>query len=189
MIKIDNLSFAYDEESIFANFSDTFQKGERICLRGASGKGKTTLLRLIAGLEKPISGTVEYDKSLKLALCAQKDDLFPWYSALKNISIVSDEETAKKYMELFGLSGSEKKLPSALSGGMKKRVSLARCCAYRPDIMLIDEGFTGLESELKKKVMRTIAQEFKNSVIVFATHDDDEETYFATRTVNIEQRR
>ena len=188
MIKINSLSFSYgDDKKLIKNFSDEFKKGERICLTSPSGTGKTTLLKIIAGLLKAEKGSVLIDKKLKLSFCFQEDDLFPWYTALKNVSLVSDEETAKQLLSLFGLSDSFDKLPSELSGGMKKRVSLARAAAYKPDILLIDEGFTGIEKELQLKIIEYLKTLSEKTVIVFATHDDFVREKLSTRTVHISE--
>ena len=186
MIKITCLDFAYEKDKfIIKNFSGEFLKGERICLRAPSGVGKTTFLRLIASLEKPNKCKIDISKNLKLSFCFQENDLFPWYTALQNVSIVSDKKRAEEILSVFDLSDSLDKYPSELSGGMRKRVSLARAAAYKGDVLLIDEGFTGIEKELKIRIMDYLKEEFKNSLIIFSTHDDFEEEYFKTRTVYI----
>lgn len=185
MIKIDSLNFSYgDNEAVFSSFSAEFKKGERICLRSPSGSGKTTLLRLIAGLQKANSGRISFDKKFKVAYSFQNDDLFPWYSALENVSIVSNEKIAKNILCQFGLSECLNKLPAELSGGMKKRVSLARALSSKPDILLIDEGFTGIERSLEKIIMDYIIESCKNSVVIFATHDDYVCDYLSTRVIS-----
>ena len=186
MIKIDSLTFSYkDGIKIFENFTAEFRKGERACLRADSGIGKTTLLRLICSLEKPQSGKVSIKNDAKISFCSQQSDLFPWYTALKNVSVVSDEESAKELLLLFELSDSLNKYPKELSGGMKKRVSLARAVAHNGDILLIDEGFTGLEQSLKEKIMDFLKVKYKDKLILFSTHDDFETDYFATRVIKL----
>lgn len=188
MIKINSLSFSYGEEkSIIKNFSDEFRTGERICLRSPSGTGKTTLLKIIAGLLKAEAGKVEIEKDCKISLCFQEDDLFPWYTALKNVSLVSDVKTAERLLKIFGLQDSMNKLPSELSGGMKKRVSLARAVANKPHILLIDEGFTGIEKDLQIKIFDFLKSISENTVIVFSSHDDFAQQELATRTVYLSE--
>ena len=184
MIKINSLNFSYgDGKGVIKDFSDEFKKGERVCLRSPSGTGKTTLLKIIAGLLKAESGSVDTEKKSKIAFCFQQDDLFPWYTAKKNVSLVSDDKTADELLCFFGLSDSMQKLPSELSGGMKKRVSLARAVASKPDILLIDEGFTGIEKDLQLKIIDYLKSISENMVIVFATHDDFVSEKLSTRTV------
>ncbi len=184
MINIENLSFSYEEgKQIFDNFSESFSAGERVAISAPSGKGKTTLFRLICSLEKPQKGRIKFDSNYKISYLPQYDDLFPWYSAIKNVSLVSDEKTAEKWISLFGLSESKTQKPESLSGGMKKRVSLAKAAAYEPDILLIDEGFNGLDDKLKFKIMDILKEHFSNRLIVFTSHNKEEIDFFATRTV------
>ena len=184
MIKINSLEFSYaDAKKIIRGFSDEFKMGERICLRSPSGTGKTTLLKIIAGLLKADKGSVITDKRAKISFCFQEDDLLPWYTALKNASLASDEKSARELLCLFGLSDSLGKYPSELSGGMKKRVSLARALSVKPDILLIDEGFTGIERDLQIKIIDYLKAVSEKSVIVFATHDDFVAEKLSTRTV------
>lgn len=186
MINIEKLSFSYEENKpVIENFTNHFSKGERVCISAPSGKGKTTLLRLLCSLEKPQSGNIEIGEQLKIALVAQTDDLFPWYSALKNVSLVSNEAGAKRWLGLFELSESLNQKPDFLSGGMKRRVSLARAVAFDPDILLIDEGFNGLDEKLKYKIMDILKEHFSQKLIVFTSHNKDEIDFFATRTVQL----
>lgn len=186
MVKINSLVFSYQKENrIFTHFCEEFKKGERICLRGSSGKGKTTLLKLIAGFEKPQSGSVTVLDGLKISYSFQEDDLFPWYTALKNVSVVSNEKKAKEILCRMGLEESLNKLPSELSGGMKKRVSLARAMAFDYDILLIDEGFVGIEKELQKSIADYLLESSQNKLIIFSSHDDFISDYLSTRVVNI----
>ncbi len=186
MIKIEDLSFSYDGETeILKNFSASFKKGERVCISAPSGKGKTTLLKLICSLEKPQTGKIEFENKYKISYSPQYNDLFPWYSALKNVSLVSSEETAEKWLTLFGLSESLSKKPSELSGGMKKRVSLAKAAAFEPDVLLLDEPFNGIDSELKAKIMDSLKENFKSRLIIFTSHSEEEISSFATRTINL----
>lgn len=184
MINIENLSFSYEEgKPIFENFSACFSKGERVAVSAPSGKGKTTLLRLICSLEKPQKGKIEFGSDYKISYSPQYNDLFPWYSAVNNVSLVSDEKTAEKWLDLFELSKNKNQKPDSLSGGMKKRVSLAKAAAYEPDIMLIDEGFNGLDDELKFRIMDILKEHFSNRLIIFTSHNKEEIDCFATRTV------
>lgn len=184
MLKVINLSFSFDdEEKLLSEFSLTAKNGERICVMGASGEGKTTLLKLIAGLLSPKSGKIEAEG--KIGMVFQSDVLFPWQTALENVKNVCDEETAKCWLCAFGLEEALDKKPAQLSGGMCRRVAIARAVAFEPDILLLDEPFKGLDEELKESIMTLIKEHFSDRLVIFTTHDRHEEEFFATRTVMI----
>lgn len=185
MIEIKNLSFAYDENKVIRNFSAMFKKGERVCIKGESGKGKTTLLRLICGLEKPESGTISFLENEKVGVVFQSDVLLPWKTALENVSIVSDKACAEKWLCAFSLSDSLNKYPFELSGGMCRRVALARAVAFEPDVLVLDEAFKGLDSALKGEIMDLIKNRFSKRTVIFTSHDETEVASFATRIIEL----
>lgn len=184
MISIHNLSFSFENgERVLSDFSLTVRNGERICVKAPSGEGKTTLLRLIAGLLTPESGKIEAKG--KIGMVFQSDALFPWQTALENVKNVCDEETAKHWLCAFGLGDALDKKPSELSGGMCRRVAIARAVAFEPDILLLDETFKGLDEKLKDSVMVLLKEHFSDRIVIFTTHDRQEEEFFATRTVTM----
>lgn len=186
MIKIENLLFAYPNHSpVFENLSLSFECGERVCIKAPSGRGKTTLLRLIAGLEKPQSGKITFDRKRKISFVFQNGGLLDWYSALKNVSLVCSKEKAREVLALFQMEESLEKMSKQLSGGMKKRVLLARAVCFEPDILLIDEGFASFDDELKKTIFEFLKSEFSNRLIIFTSHDESEIELFATRVVTL----
>ena len=185
MLKIENLSFSFDDEKIINNFSADFKSGERVCIKGESGRGKTTLLRLICGLEKPQKGLITLTLNEKIGVVFQSDVLLPWYTAFENVKLVSDEESANKWLKSVSLERSMNKYPSELSGGMCRRVALARAMAYDPDIVILDEAFKGLDTVLKEKIMIVIAEACSNKICVFTSHDEAEIEKFSTRTIEL----
>ncbi len=185
MLKINGLSFSYEKEKIISNFSSSFERGERVCLKGDSGRGKTTLLRLVCGLEKPDSGSVEIENGQTLGVVFQSDVLLEWYTALQNVALVSNEEAATFWLSAFGLEDALNKYPTQLSGGMCRRVALARAVAFEPDILILDEAFKGLDFSLKKKIMNLLAAHFSNRLIIFTSHDNEEIAAFSTRTIEL----
>lgn len=175
MIEIKNLTFSYPEtDNIFFNFNEKIESGENVCLFAASGAGKTTLLRLIAGLEKPKSGKIIRPENLKISFCPQYSDLFEHLSAEKNVSLVCKKEQARAVLSLYGLGGCFNLKPFALSEGMKKRVSLARAVCFEPDILLLDESFTGLDEKIKRVIADDLLVRFKNKVIIFSSHNQED---------------
>ena len=142
---------------------------------GTSGIGKTTLLQAIAGLKAPHAGKI-LSSYKKIAYIFQEPRLFPWMTALENItSVGADEETARQYLRaLFGSDEVAKKYPSELSGGMKQRVSIARALAYKPDLLLLDEPFRGLDAETKAETARLLFHQMKGKTLLLVTHDADD---------------
>lgn len=185
MIEIKSLSFSYDENKVIRSFSASIKKGERVCIKGESGKGKTTLLRLLCGLERPESGEIIFSENEKIGVAFQSDVLLPWKTALQNVSVVSDKMTAEKWLCAFSLSDSMNKYPSELSGGMCRRVALARAVAFEPDVLILDEAFKGLDVALKEEIMSLIKKHFANRIVVFTSHDENEIARFATRIIEL----
>ena len=186
MLTITDLSFSYmPERPILEKFSLTASRGERICIRGASGKGKTTLLRLIAGLETPQKGTIILEPGCKTAMVFQEDRLLPWLTAKGNVSLVSDDAAAVQLLSALGLSDVIDAKPQTLSGGMCRRVALARALAVQPDLLLLDEAFKGIDPPRKAEIFRLLQTQFANACILFTTHDDAETDAFATRVVTL----
>jgi len=179
------------------------QRNEFLVIVGPGQCGKTTLLRIIAGLEKPTSGQVLLDGSEVTGpgpdrgLVFQKYMLFPWKTVLGNVEIGlkvrgvprgERRDIANHYIELVGLTGFEKAYPHQLSGGMKQRVGIARAYANNPEVLLLDEPFGQLDAQtrylMEQEVARVWAAE-KRSVI-FVTNSIDEAVYLADRIVTLE---
>ena len=168
-MKISNLWFSYDNKAVFEDFS--LETGEGItCLMGASGKGKTTLLKLVGGLLKPDQGTID-NGNKKVSFMFQEDRLLPWLTVRENVLLVTDKvrETDELLKELE-IDGNLK--ISELSGGMARRVALARCLLYDSDMLLMDEPFKGMDSKLIENVAKIIIRQNKTALIT--THSLEE---------------
>ena len=176
------------------------EKGEFICLLGPSGCGKSTLLNALAGFEKVNSGSVKIDgkevtaPSINNITIFQNYGLLPWRNVLKNVELGLEskkvpkeerEKTAKKYLDLVGLSGYEERHPKQLSGGQQQRVAIARGLAVDPDIIFMDEPFGALDAitrmKLQEDILRISREEKKT--IIFVTHDIEEAVFLADRIV------
>ncbi len=186
MINIKNLSFSYGEKKLFKNFSLVINKGERICLFGQSGCGKTTLLRLIMGLEKVTTGEIKAKKNLKFSCVFQDDLLLPFKTVLENVMLVGcSEKTARENLKELGLLGCENLLPKKLSGGMQRRVAIARALSAEFDILLLDEPFSGLDIENIKIAAQQILTVSKEHPIILVSHSMDEAKLLDAKIVNI----
>ena len=148
-------------------------------LFGMSGCGKTTLLRIAAGLEKPDGGTVERGGAVAAVFAEPR--LFPTATVLENVTAVmprKDKKEAKKkaalILEAFGLGGAENLYPDELSTGMAARVSLARAVAYDADIYLMDEPFKSLDAEIKRSVISYLKGFLSDKAVLIISHDREE---------------
>lgn len=170
-MKINNLMVSYGEKKVLNGLSLTFGEGIT-CLMGESGSGKTTLLHTIAGLITPESGSIT-EKPEKIALMFQDDRLFPWLTVLENVSVVNDnKEASLELLTKMELAEVAEKMPSELSGGMRRRVALARALAFNADMLILDEPFKGLDAALTGRIADVIKQ--TGVPVIVATHDEND---------------
>jgi NitT/TauT family transport system ATP-binding protein len=175
---------------------------EFVALVGPSGCGKSTILNLIAGLLQPSGGVVSYDGmavselNRQVGYMTQKDTLLPWRTAADNIRIALElkcravpraEAAARvaQMIDLVGLTGFERHYPAELSGGMRKRVALARTLIYEPETLLMDEPFGALDAQLKLLMLDQLQEltRQRRMTVVFVTHDLGEAITLADRVV------
>ncbi len=183
MIILKNISKKYDETVVFDRFNLTLYKNKITCIMGKSGKGKTTLLRLLMGLEKVDSGEITGLEELKISCVFQEDRLCENLDVYTNIIIPHlDKESfsklSKKIIDdgLFevGLEGIGDKKVSTLSGGMKRRTAILRALYADFDLLILDEPFKGLDDEIKLKTIEFVKKESLNKTIIYITHDKAE---------------
>ena len=171
--------------------------GEFVCLVGASGCGKTTLLNLVAGLDKPAAGTV--DVQGKRALLFQEAALFPWLTASGNVELalrLSDfprdgrKGEARRLLSMVRLEGFVDKRPHELSGGMRQRVALARAFAQKADILLMDESFGSLDAMTRDLLHDELERLWTDAgfTVLFVTHDVREAVRLGDRVVVLTSR-
>lgn len=188
MLKITDLSFSFDKKKILEDFSLELKKGEILAVMGPSGYGKTTLLRLVAGLLKPQKGEIE-NTFEKTAYAFQEPRLFPWLTVKENLLAVmgdKDEnakETVLECLELVELSDALDKYPSELSGGMKSRASLARALAFGGDLFLFDEPFAALDEDLRHSLAEKIKEyiQTRGASAILVTHNKEDAENIADR--------
>jgi len=182
-VKIENVDKSFNDILIINSFTSVFNDTDVNCLKGPSDIGKTTLLRLLAQLEKPDSGNVITLKSYQRGYSFQDVRLLPWLTVSENIAFVLHSRLIHKQeisnlvallLEKMELTEQGHKYPDELSGGQQQRVGLARALAAKPDILLLDEPFTGLDDALKTRISNFLSVWIAayRPVVVWATHEE-----------------
>ena len=193
-VEVNNIYKNYGKVEALKNMSLNFQKGELTSLLGPSGCGKTTLLKIIAGLINPSSGEVIIDGKIvkkpgpDRAFVFQDFALLPWASVIKNVAFGLElkgvnkserEDVAKKYISEVGLTGFENNFPHELSGGMKQRVGLARALTVNANVLLMDEPFSAVDEQTRRKLQEDLLILIKKEkkTFIFVTHSIEEAVY------------
>jgi len=189
---------------VLRNVSLEIARGEIHCIIGPTGCGKSTLLNLMAGLLRPDTGTIKIDgrqvgtPKSTIGYMTQKDTLLPWFTCRRNVQLPNEAvgrgrdsgARASELLELVGLHGFEDYYPGQLSGGMRKRVQLARMLAQEPSVLLMDEPFGGLDYQTKVLIHEHFLNiwEARRSTVVFVTHDLNEAIGLADRITMMTKR-
>lgn len=171
MIEFKHVTCTYGEKTPIRDLTLALPDAGVIGVFGASGSGKTTLLRLLAGRIRPASGMVTGLAGKRVSMVFQEDRLLPWRTALENVALVREgsEADARDLLSALGLSAEADQMPAALSGGMQRRVALARALNFGGDVLLLDEPFKGLDAALCMEAIAVVRGRFPLTVI--ATHD------------------
>ena len=181
MITFENVSFGYKRGiNVLSGFTLEVPDSGRVCLFGKSGCGKSTVLRLAMGLAKPGSGRITGTEGLAVSTVFQEDRLIPWKTVLENVALFADgteraaaapADRAAYYLRALGLGDVLQSFPDELSGGMKRRVALARALAHNFDMLVLDEPFTGLDEAAKRNAIELVSRETAGKMLLLATHD------------------
>lgn len=175
MIELKNISFSFGKDRIISDLSLEIEEGKTYCIMGKSGIGKTTLMKLIAGLLKPDNGEIIGTEKLKKAFIFQENRLLPWLSVYENIKYVTDdEEKITKTLHETSLLSEKDKPADELSGGMARRLAIARATAFDGDVFFIDEPLYGLDVKTSQGILELIRKTVKNKTAFIITHSPEE---------------
>ncbi len=181
-IEIRNLYKSFRNLKVLNDWNLTVNEGEKVVLLGPSGAGKTTFLRLLAGLENPTSGYISLSKQ-RISFVFQEPRLIPWRTVKNNLLFVNPQADVARILAGLQLSGFENYLPGQLSGGMRQRVNLARALISEPDLLILDEAFTSLDLPTKLKISADLMEQWKikKFTLIAVTHDLKEALFLADR--------
>ena len=187
MLELKDISVRYDGKSVLSGCNLSLGDGERLALMGPSGCGKTTLLRVALSLQPPDMGSVSGDPG-RTAAVFQEPRLLPWRTAAENVNVVLSDtpETmpeALSMLERVELSDAVEKYPAELSGGMQQRVSIARALAYRPDLLVLDEPFRGLDEGLRGRMVSLLNTSLPSISLLLVTHSEEEASALGCRVL------
>lgn len=199
MLAFDKVSFSYGtNDKILDELSFNIQPGEFISIVGVSGSGKSTIFRLITGLDEPSSGIISLtgnqgnERHGKVGYMPQQDLLLPWRTILENACLPleiagvdkkSAHQQVTPLLNEFGLTGTENKYPAELSGGMKQRVAFLRALLSGSSLLLLDEPFSALDAITKLSMQEWLVDQWEKqqSTIIFITHDVEEALFLSDR--------
>lgn len=194
-IIVDHIHQQYQRLTALNDVNLTIHPGEFLALVGMSGGGKSTLLRLIAGLERPSQGQIRFDQQSRetaqpvIRVMFQEDRLLPWMTVLDNLSFKSRDATeqaeAQRLLALVGLTDYATHFPNQLSGGQKQRVALARALMSHPQVLLLDEPLGALDALTRRKMQDLILTICEQQALttILVTHDVNEAARMADRIV------
>ncbi len=188
MIQLEHLTIRYGNKLILSDFSLTLPEKGVLCLMGPSGCGKTTLLRVILGLEAGAHGQILGLKPGTAAVMFQEDRLLPWFSLCENLTKVTgcSSQTAEQLLEAVELAGESDRLPEQLSGGMRRRVALARALAVSSSLLVLDEPFKGLDTALRSRLYPLIRTAAASKPVLLVTHDKSDAKALTGRILQVE---
>ena len=171
-ITLEGVGRSFDGREVLHGVQLSLPKQGRVCFFGPSGCGKTTLLRLICGLDKPDQGRVIIPAGTRFSCHFQEDRLLPWYTAKENVALVLDHpEDAQLWLDRVLLPDASGLYPDELSGGMRRRVSLARALAHTSDVLVLDEPLRELDEPTSQKMLTLINNSIGDRLFLLVTHD------------------
>lgn len=184
-MKITNLNKSFNNKIIFKNASFDFENKKITYIMGESGIGKTTLLRIISGLDTDFTG--DLDATGRISYVFQEPRLFPSLTLIENIKIVNESSSKdpNELLDLVELNGCANMYPHELSGGMKARASIARALYFGADLILMDEPFASIDTEMKNRIAKRIFSLLSEKTVIVVSHDENEAKEFADKILKI----
>ena len=170
-ITLERVSKSFGDKAVLSDISLSIPDHGAVCFFGPSGCGKTTLLRLICGLEKPETGRINIPKDTRFSVHFQEDRLLPWCTVRENLALAMPEERVDGWLRAVGLPDAGGMYPDELSGGMRRRVSLARALGHDSDVLVLDEPVRELDAETAARMLALIQEHRRGRLLLLVTHD------------------
>lgn len=201
LVEMKHIKKSYGDQKILTDFSISIEEREKVCLMGASGIGKTTILRILAGLVKPDSGQISGLQGKKISMVFQEERLLDWTDAFENVALVLNQKKfgkgkktrkaaiadfLQKEFDAVGLHDYKEKPVSQLSGGMRRRIAIVRALCAEGELLLLDEPFTGLDAATKAQTAKYLKSRAAERAVVMVTHDLQEAAQLGARVVIVE---
>ena len=189
-IALHDIVKTYGNTNVLRRVNWEIAQGEIYCLMGPSGTGKTTLLRVLLGLEEPDSGSIEGVVPGQISAMFQEDRLCETLTPVENVALVMPGSTSRRrvrhFLEEILPHDCMKRPAMQLSGGMRRRVSLARAVAYDSQVIVLDEPFTGLDEDTKKSVIAFLLNHRQGRTLIVSTHSSDDVELLGGRKVMLQ---
>lgn len=190
VIRFCHVSKQYGEHIVFSDFSYEIAEGTKLCVMGRSGRGKTTLLRMLLGLEKPDQGYIEGLEAKQIRAVFQENRLLQEFSVRENLRCVcrNKQQTAQisNLLEKLGLIDWEEQPVSVLSGGMQRRLAIGRALLVDSDVLLLDEPFSGLDAQTKQQMIQLILTYAKEKILIVTTHTAEDVSLLGAKVLQID---
>ena len=196
LLRLENVSHSFGTTEVLSDLSLEIERGDFVAIVGPSGCGKTTLLNLISGFYEPTSGSLIREGTMRMVY--QHDGLFPWLTAGENIALglrhlvaVNERRNqVNRLLRMTQLLDFSSHFPHQLSGGMRRRVELARVLAGEADLLLLDEPFSALDYQTRVRIRRELVRilSLQPCTVILVTHDIEEATELADRIIVLSER-